>query len=1428
LLLSVGAGDNLRFVDAKSENWGVIPWLTKVNAVRLVSDGMVGIADYQCQQWLGDSNYRRLAPAFPADVDVSLDDLQDIDFMTQFVDSAPVAEEIERTAQWLRDNWMPGIPASPTGPEVTSKHVGMATELTCLMPIRAGFVPIMDTRTYATRLRLLFRVFQTLRVTAREIRSRRAVPDIVDLARTVHAFSWSILGERQLLLNVTFDRPWEPYIRVIWKDLGPLMDLILCNCEGFVPSSEGFDAFARYVRQHQVDAGFFYPASSLTVDDEKYLVEFERRQRREGSGFMRDVTALAADDPIAEARAARRSARANEARDQWLAVLGALYGLRSLYPDGTKDQELLHAAARRFLQSSEPKTKLPDTAEVNWYHNGAGPTAGTDNLTARPGTSARRSRNGGNGSHAIEDGSGSGNGNGRKPDGPGRPGSTEASSSPDGSTPADRQLEHRHIQGGICKPYNRVSHGCLLLAVVEDRKKARAYLAKLASEITSQYADEQPRADDDPHDRLNVAITFNGLRRLGVNESELDRFPKEFREGMEARAGLLGDVRENHPENWVHPEWNVHYRQARKPDDVYFTGELLGQKKASTGRVRVSAIDVVLTIHHRNRVESADWQAKLLQTSLANHCRDAYANGLRIVAIEPLRRLTRPRPGLAAETPARTAAAVDASSAALTSATEGAPPSDGVANAAGKPPRFEGHDHFGFADGLSQPSVLSDTPGRDRVAYGELFVGFRNDRDDPDFPEEGESPSGWSRGSLIDSGTFLVIRKLSQDVEAFDEVINEACATTRLSRNDVMAQLVGRDSKGVPRIKKTKDPRDNDFGFHDDRRGQVCPFHAHIRRGNPRLSAKSDSRVPRLFRAGLAYGQRIEENPESECDRGMMFMAYNASLAEQFEVIQRWMMAGNPPRPDGRVSVYSGQPDPLLGLPDGRGPRTFRIEGQNAPQPISLGDTPLVTLRWGVYLFVPSIPALEAFKEDVPLDTAGGEALASLGANVIHQLTTQDSWAAALEDVSAIQSGVTRSIFAAIKLIHGGVIRTPYGILVTDKKLAHEVMHGDPVYSVREYQRRFATSIGRNYLGLDDGPAYRSESTKPNRILMAISEDDAFDIANKTAQRVLEDEIAHLRSGRYESVSETPRAESTVTLALDAVVGRVLALLATHWFDIPDGKAVVEGLAPQSNDDERVLCPYHFIAPSRFVFSSPNPRDQVRLLGNKFGQELQEAIRKFVETRQSNDGAYQGRIIRELRRAIPDDDVFKRELGGLVFGFVPPTYGSALQLLLAWLTDESFWHVQQRFLSAREMDFAVGEQTLKADLERAMQEHPVPPLVHRTVTEETKLGNVSVIPGDRVVLCMPAIANDDLSNSRSDVSTVFGGNREQPGHPTHACPGIHIAMGVLRGILSALFSLDYELSPSPTPLTIRVRVGSRRSSVANAAAAPPPVGGANE
>src|ERR1700722_3842778 len=76
----------------------------------------------------------------------------------------------------------------------------------------------------------------------------------------------------------------------------------------------------------------------------------------------------------------------------------------------------------------------------------------------------------------------------------------------------------------------------------------RAWLCELISVVESAAA---AQASMDSTKRwVTLAFTWNGLRALGVPQESLATFPEEFRQGMAARADILGDSGAPHPTPW--------------------------------------------------------------------------------------------------------------------------------------------------------------------------------------------------------------------------------------------------------------------------------------------------------------------------------------------------------------------------------------------------------------------------------------------------------------------------------------------------------------------------------------------------------------------------------------------------------------------------------------------------------------------------------------------------------------------------------------------------------------------------------------------------------------------------------------------------------------------------------------------------------------
>src|SRR5207249_3614148 len=77
----------------------------------------------------------------------------------------------------------------------------------------------------------------------------------------------------------------------------------------------------------------------------------------------------------------------------------------------------------------------------------------------------------------------------------------------------------------------------------------RAWLSVILEKVHSAKAMREAVSEDKRW--VTVAFTWNGMRALGVDETSLATFPEEFKQGMAARAEVLGDTGPNHPDNWL-------------------------------------------------------------------------------------------------------------------------------------------------------------------------------------------------------------------------------------------------------------------------------------------------------------------------------------------------------------------------------------------------------------------------------------------------------------------------------------------------------------------------------------------------------------------------------------------------------------------------------------------------------------------------------------------------------------------------------------------------------------------------------------------------------------------------------------------------------------------------------------------------------------
>jgi len=285
---------------------------------------------------------------------------------------------------------------------------------------------------------------------------------------------------------------------------------------------------------------------------------------------------------------------------------------------------------------------------------------------------------------------------------------------------------------------------------------------------------------------------------------------------------------------------------------------------------------------------------------------------------------------------------------------------------------------FGFRDGISQPYVpeLASSADDSRarpVALGEFVLGYPNAygllTQRPVLPQHLDPqgllpvlPAGADRShpdggrDLGRNGTYLVLRTLAQDVDAFDAYVTTTAAELGLDPELLAAKMVGRWRGGAslvqsPDVDRAELATANDFGYHhDDVRGLRCPVGAHVRRANPRDSldprpgSDASQAVTDRHRL-LRRGRVLADDPQ----QGLQFVALNANLGRQFEFVQHsWL---NDPKFAGLTTdldplVTPHTPDAVFTIPG----KPFRTRVCGLPE--------FVTTLGGAYFFLPGRRAL--------------------------------------------------------------------------------------------------------------------------------------------------------------------------------------------------------------------------------------------------------------------------------------------------------------------------------------------------------------------------------------------------------------------------------------------------------------------------------------
>lgn len=282
----------------------------------------------------------------------------------------------------------------------------------------------------------------------------------------------------------------------------------------------------------------------------------------------------------------------------------------------------------------------------------------------------------------------------------------------------------------------------------------------------------------------------------------------------------------------------------------------------------------------------------------------------------------------------------------------------------------DGIEHFGYVDGRSQPLLLVEDIEREATTAGTV-------RWDPAFSLDAALVKDPAATDTISFGSYFIFRKLEQNVQGFKRQEQVLATTLDFATPDdrelAGALVVGRFEDGTPvtlsnEAKGANPP--NDFNYSNDAAALRCPFHAHIRKVNPRNDVASErahimprrgipfTDVPRKVHPSDLPGSKdladFDANVKPDLPTGgvgLLFMAYNSSLTKQFVFTQKsWAN-------DKDFSNAGVGADPIIGQGAGTSvAQTWPVTWDDpATVTKTLNFANFVTMRGGEYFFAPSL-----------------------------------------------------------------------------------------------------------------------------------------------------------------------------------------------------------------------------------------------------------------------------------------------------------------------------------------------------------------------------------------------------------------------------------------------------------------------------------------
>jgi Dyp-type peroxidase family len=532
---------------------------------------------------------------------------------------------------------------------------------------------------------------------------------------------------------------------------------------------------------------------------------------------------------------------------------------------------------------------------------------------------------------------------------------------------ADRELDLADIQGNILQDFvSGFPAARFFVLKINAPYKARQFVLEYRAKVTTalRWASSKAFAQDvqtsKPDVAINIGFTFAGLLALELPTRTLSKLPYEFINGMKMRAEILGDA-VNVGNTGVEgqfvdaiSQWDPVWQGAQSHIIIGLNSDIDSEGNPLPGMDReTKALQELCAKYDLEILSGHDKNGALWQDACAllapNTAPNASGNKQTMAKNKATGYHPVPREHFGFI--------------------------DGISN-----PVFDGQFGNPYADqmmaignGKLLPAAkgVSDLDRWQPLATGEFLLGY---------PDEAQEIAPMSApNEIMRNGTFMVFRKLHENVKSFNDYFDGAAAVYAKANNVpvadacaiLKAKMAGRWEDGVPvevaptiaewnQFKKDHENDDTDWAYTNftyaaDPDGTRCPVASHMRRANTRddlnLRSSALNNRRRILRRGQPYGKTTMDD---EGDHGIIFLIMCADLARQFEFVQQqWINYG--------LDANAGNDTcPIVGNRRG-GDSKFIVPvdpKSDAVPFVAAGLPQFVETRGGDYFFLPSMTAL--------------------------------------------------------------------------------------------------------------------------------------------------------------------------------------------------------------------------------------------------------------------------------------------------------------------------------------------------------------------------------------------------------------------------------------------------------------------------------------